>query len=173
MKLPQDHPQRIELNDEVHARPPQTLVTPLRLSYLALFSDGPLRERQWRQVVELAGRFGVTPPPPGATHYAADLGPFRLKWERHTEFSRYKFIVAGADGGDPFAEPAIDAVPADWVAGLAGQVLVASHAALLAAGDSSELVYVPNKNHISEIADIWQEDDPTAVAILRFLKTHR
>ena len=47
------------------------------------------------------------------------------------------------------------------------------HAALLAAGDSSELVYVPNKNHISEIADIWQEDDPTAVAILRFLKTHR
>jgi acetyl esterase/lipase len=47
------------------------------------------------------------------------------------------------------------------------------HAALLAAGDSAELVYIPNKNHISEIADVWQEDDPTARAILAFVKAHR
>ena len=47
------------------------------------------------------------------------------------------------------------------------------HAALLAAGDSSELVYVPNKNHISEIADVWQHDDSTADAIHRFVKTHQ
>lgn len=47
------------------------------------------------------------------------------------------------------------------------------HAALLAAGVSSELVYIPNKNHITEIADVWREDDPTAEAILRFLKAHR
>lgn len=40
-------------------------------------------------------------------------------------------------------------------------------AALRKAGVSSELVYVPGKNHISEMADIWREDDPTARAVLR------
>ena len=45
-------------------------------------------------------------------------------------------------------------------------------AALREAGIRSELVYVPGKNHISEIVDVWQEDDPTAQAILRFMKAH-
>jgi uncharacterized protein DUF3422 len=34
--LPPDHPQRAELNDEVHARPPEALAAPVRVSYLAL-----------------------------------------------------------------------------------------------------------------------------------------
>ena len=63
---------------------------------------------------------------------AAWLSTAVLKWERHTEFVRYMFIVRGAER-QPFAEPAIEAVPADWVAGLPGQVLVASHAVLLKA----------------------------------------
>jgi len=42
------------------------------------------------------------------------------------------------------------------------------HAALRAAGVASELVYVLEKNHITEIVDITREDDPTARAILRF-----
>jgi acetyl esterase/lipase len=39
--------------------------------------------------------------------------------------------------------------------------------ALRRAGVSSQLVYVPGKNHISEIADIWRDDDPTALAVVR------
>jgi hypothetical protein len=31
-------------------------------------------------------------------------------------------------------------------------------------------VYVPGKNHITEIADIWRDDDPTARAVLRFIR---
>jgi len=34
-----DHPLRVELNDEVYARPPEALVAPVRVSVLALFSD--------------------------------------------------------------------------------------------------------------------------------------
>jgi acetyl esterase/lipase len=44
------------------------------------------------------------------------------------------------------------------------------HAALQKAGIASELVYVPGKNHITEIADIWRDDDPTARAVLRFIR---
>jgi len=129
--LPSDHPLRIELNDEAHARPPEALDAPLRLTFLALYSDATQREHEWEHVCALARRYGHTPPG-RASHYSADFGAFRLKWERHTEFTRYKFIVAG--DGDPFDTPALQAVPADWLAALPGRVMVATHAALLPAG---------------------------------------
>ena len=128
--LPADHPLRIQLNDEVHARPPESLVAPARVTYLALFSDAEAREGGFGAVCALAERFGAAPPSPRANHYSADLGPFRVKWERHTEFHRFKFIVSGT-GTDPFDDPAIAAVPADWLASLPGQVMVATHVALL------------------------------------------
>jgi uncharacterized membrane-anchored protein len=123
---------RIELNDEAHARPPEALQAPLRLTFLALYSDPAQRDLEWRHVCALARRFGHEPPPQ-ANHYSADFGPFRLKWERHSEFTRYKFIVEGPCD-DPFASPALQAVPADWLAGLTGETMVATHAALLPAG---------------------------------------
>lgn len=129
MTLPENHPLRLDLNNEVHARPPEALTAPLRLSFLALSSHGGQRQQEYAHVSELASRFGATPPLPDANHYSADLGRFRLKWERHTEFSRYKFILPGA-GGDPFAEPAIGAVPREWVSALPGQVLAAAHVGL-------------------------------------------
>jgi uncharacterized membrane-anchored protein len=117
--LPTDHPLRLELHAEVHARPSETLQTPLRLTFLALASDASNREREWQHVRELALRFGVDLPTQALSHLSADLGPFRLKFERHTEFARYKFIVPGV-GDAPFAQPALDAVPADWLAALPG-----------------------------------------------------
>ena len=133
MKLPADHPQRIELNDEVHARPPEPLVAPSRLSYLALLCDAAQREAGWPAVCDLCRRYGVEPPAQSVSHFTADLGPFRLKWERHTEFIRFMFIVEGTTG-DPFERPAIAVLPEDWVAALPGQVIVAAHAALIRAG---------------------------------------
>jgi len=129
MHLPPDHPLRAELSDEVHARPPEALNAPLRLTFLGLYSDASNRDREWELVAELAARYGRTVPEQ-ASHYSADFGPFRLKWERHTEFSRYKFIVAGPCD-DPFDPPALQAVPQDWLARLPGEVLVATHAAVL------------------------------------------
>ncbi len=132
MSLPKDHPNRAELNDEVHARPPEALTAPLRISYLALFNDKSARETEARPIRELAARYGHEGPRAGANHFSADLGPFRVKWERHTEFTRYKFIVRGV-GGQLFAAPAISVVPAAWVASLPGQVMVAAHAAFVPA----------------------------------------
>jgi uncharacterized membrane-anchored protein len=128
--LPANHPQRVELNDEVHARPPEALSPPLRISYLALLTEPAERPAAWRAVCDLAARLGAAPPPEGAIHWSEDLGPFRLKWEQHTEFYRCMFIAPGG-GRDPFADPAIAAVPAGWVAALPGRVIVAAHAALL------------------------------------------
>jgi len=125
---------------------PRALTAPARLTYLALLCDAAQREASWRMVCAFALRHGAQPPAEGASHLRVDVGAFRLKWERHAEFVRYTFIVAGAgEDGDPFAAPALDAVPADWVASLPGELLVATHVALLPEGQS------PDEPH--EIAD--------------------
>ncbi|MBV9077159.1 MAG: DUF3422 domain-containing protein [Methylobacteriaceae bacterium] len=134
MNRPPDHPRRAELNDEVHARPPEPIAAPARISYLATISDPARRAADIEALASLAGRLGAAIPPREANHYSADLGSFRLKWERHTEFTRYMFMVGGT-GPDPFQEPALAFVPREVVAGLPGQVIAASHVAIRPASE--------------------------------------
>ncbi|KQT64433.1 MULTISPECIES: DUF3422 family protein [unclassified Aureimonas] len=133
MRLPEDHPGRRLLNDEIHARPPEALTAPLRLSFLALHGQPGAPSRQFEHVADLARRFGVAPPAPGVNHFSCDLGPLRVKWENHTEFARYKFIVEGEDGGadGAFERPAISEVPRDWLDSLTGTTIVAANVALV------------------------------------------
>jgi uncharacterized membrane-anchored protein len=126
MILPPDHPARTELNNEVHARPPEALTAPCAISYLALITGEAAREKSWHELCELARRFGAAPPEEGQNHFSAVLGAFRVKWERHSEFIRYKFIV-DAPEGEPFSAAAIEKVPQDWLQSLSGRVLVATN----------------------------------------------
>ena len=126
---PADHALRRVLNDEVHARPPEQLRPPVRLSYLALIPDHD-RAADIKALHDLVTRFGAPAPRPDQNHYSADLGAFRIKWERHTEFMRYKFFVSGAES-TPFSNPAITAVPAEWLSALPGKVIAAYHAVIL------------------------------------------
>ena len=133
-RLPPNHALRAELNDEVHARPADSLRAPLRVSYLALLTDPADREREWQSLVALAGRFGREVPAIGANHFSVSFGDFSLRWERHTEFTRYTFIAPGLTG-DPFETPALRLVPDAFLAAVPGQIMVASHGALLPAAE--------------------------------------
>lgn len=135
MILPPSHPRRAVLNDEVHARPYQALQAPQRASHLALLAQPAEREREYAHVAELCARHGCQPPPPEASYFVADCGAFRLRWERHGEFSSYAVFQDGA-GGEPFVQPAIDALPPQWVAALPGSLVVAAHVALLPGADA-------------------------------------
>lgn len=154
--LPPNHALRGELNDEVHARPSDALDTPSRISYLVLLSDDELRssvrsgtrDQEWQHVLALIARCGGAAPERPLNHYSVDLGAFSLRWERHTEFTRYTFIALGTTG-DPFARTALQEVPPDWVAAIPGEVMVASHGALLPQPDAA-LNY-------DEIAGRWFE----------------
>ena len=129
MALPEDHPLRRELHNEVHARPPVPLQIPSRVSYLALLSarDNTAAERD--HVAALCSQYDRPGPDAKATHFLTDLGPFWLKWERHTEFTRYKAIANGSDG-EPFSETAFDLVPPAWMEGLKGETLVSANIAV-------------------------------------------
>jgi uncharacterized membrane-anchored protein len=133
MQLPENYPQRFQLANEVHARPHEPLRAPERAFYLAVLVDAAAREREHAHVAGLCERYGRHPPPAEAIHFSVDLGPLRLRWERHTEFSSYAFFVRGA-AASPFAEAAAAAVPPEWLARIPGRSLVALHAELIERG---------------------------------------
>jgi uncharacterized membrane-anchored protein len=125
--FPPDHPQRIALADEVHARPPERMATPSRASYLAVLVDSELREQELRHLQALCKRHDVPVPPNEATHYRATLGDVRLKWERHGEFSGYTFGIEGSASA-PFVETAASMLPAAWLTNIPGRTVAAVHA---------------------------------------------
>jgi len=125
-----DHALREALANEMHARPAEGLRSPLRVSHLAMLSGEGNSEIDRAHFARLCERAGVAPPPPGATHHSADLGTFRIKWERHTEFSSYT-VFRPSGNGDSFADTALAALPPDWLAGMAGEMLAGVHLALV------------------------------------------
>ncbi|MFC3147978.1 DUF3422 family protein [Piscinibacterium candidicorallinum] len=139
--LPPDHPDRFVLAEEVHARPPEPLQTPARASYIAVMVDSDDRERERMHIASLCERFAVPGPGAGATHFSARLGTFRLKWERHGEFSGYTFFGPGPSGA-PFADPITASLPPNWLPGVPGLTLCAVQAVLQAAPEQTPDVQV-------------------------------
>jgi uncharacterized membrane-anchored protein len=129
-----EHPLRKNLAQEVHARPYGLLRPPVRVSHLAVLSGETDPEGDRLHVQLLCRHFGVEAPESGTKHYSGSLEgkgdqELRFKWERHTEFSSYTFYQSGPFD-DPFAESAINKIPADWLAALPGDVLGATNLAL-------------------------------------------
>lgn len=136
MTVDRSHPLRRALHDEVHARPPLSLPTPSRLTCLALMSTADELAREIALLDEIASFHGLSPPKADAGHCVIEAPGFRLKWERHTEYSRYVIAVDGA-GSHPFSEPATTSLPQDWLERLPGQMLYAGHAEVIASSAQS------------------------------------
>ncbi|MCB1509455.1 MAG: DUF3422 domain-containing protein, partial [Hyphomicrobiaceae bacterium] len=124
-----EYPLRRRLHDEVHARPPSALGSPLHISYLAMLSPRDNTAAEQQALAELAATAGAEPPKPETSHYTARIGDIEVKWERHAEFARYKFIQRDT-GDEPFAKSALDKLPEGWLAKLPGDVLVATEIAI-------------------------------------------
>ena len=134
--FPPDHALRITLADEVHARPPEPVRAPARATYMAVLVNAEDRGRERAHITALCARHGVAPPAATATHFRAQLGALRLKWERHGEFSGYTFIAAGSADRPPFDSVAAGLLPAGWLAATPGATIAAVHAELLSAVDT-------------------------------------
>ena len=71
--LPPDHPERLVLADEVHARPPEPLNTPARATYVAVLISADERELERQHLARLCARFDLPPPAAGATQFIVTL----------------------------------------------------------------------------------------------------
>ena len=122
----EQHPLRQALNDEVHARPPVPLETPEFVTYLAFLHHDGSAVREGVHLRLLAEQLGLPEPETESGHVFLDAGEFRLKWERHNEFSSYVFFrrILPEYTAD---EHALLCVPAAWRNDIPGQLIVATH----------------------------------------------
>ena len=127
--LPPDDPLRRALHEEVHARPPALLEAPERIAHLALRIAPEAQTSEDAALVALAVLHGLPAPDPRKAYAWLDCGAFRVKWERHTEFSGWTFYCRVAPDTAPSAS-ALDVVPAEWLSTLPGPTLVAMEIAL-------------------------------------------
>lgn len=136
------HPQRLALHNEVHARPPEALSAPLVISHVVMLCDAAQREASRLHLARLARDHHLGAADGLSTHLRLDLGAFRLRWELHTEFVSWTFSRALQGGAVGEGMTASSVVPADWLAGLPGECLSAVHLWVLTSeqGESQQLV---------------------------------
>ncbi|RGE46701.1 DUF3422 domain-containing protein [Comamonas testosteroni] len=128
--LPAQHPERVLLHNEIHARPAEIIEAPLAITHIVMLTDAAQREASREHVAALLRNHHRPLPDAATTHVLIDLGAFRLRWEQHTEFVAWTFATpmaqpSVADVREP--ETAIDAVPQAWLKALPGQCLSSLH----------------------------------------------
>ena len=123
------HPQRVVLHNEIHARPPEPLKAPLAISHLVQLCDTQEREASRAHLQRLLRDYHLPQPDAACTHLRMEVGRFRIRWELHTEFVSWTFLYpARLDNfGEREPECATDVIPQDWLASLPGHCLVSLH----------------------------------------------
>lgn len=124
-----EYSQRQELHNELNSVAYELLAPPVELSHLVLISERHWVDQERELVGELCERYGINPPNTHENDFSADFGEFRLRWERHTEYSTYT-VYRAKPFVTPFEHPAIEYVPQEWLIRLPGELLVATHIAL-------------------------------------------
>lgn len=133
--LPADDPQRAVLHNEVHARPSARIRLPALIVYVAVLNEGISRELECAHLNRLPGQSELTPGDLQDNFLRLRLAGFSVKWERHSEFTRYSIVqplCAHAALGMP--EPDLLnglAVPAEWLANIPGRTVAAVQLAMV------------------------------------------
>jgi len=120
---------------DLHARPFLVSTMPLRISQLCfLHIDDDSHEDELVHLHGICQRYSVNPPMKNASCFYQKFGEFELRWERHTEFSSYTFLIN--DSTDkPFDYPPVALIPIDWLNSVPGEVISAVHIEALNTAD--------------------------------------
>jgi uncharacterized membrane-anchored protein len=128
-QLPADDPQRTLLHDEVHARPPARIHLPAMVVFVAVLNEGVNRERECEHLRRLPGQEALRPEDLQDNFLRLRLPGYTLKWERHTEFTRYSLVQPLPEGAELGArDPELLShivLPREWIAGIPGRTLAA------------------------------------------------
>lgn len=131
------HPLRQTLYNELHTRPFYAISTPQQISYLAIAAQHQEQDQALELLRQLCSRYQVPKPDSKTTGFRENFGTFTLQWDRHSEFYSIVIIRPYTPGDDPFADPAIELLPANWFSELPGEVVAAFHIAVIDATDSA------------------------------------
>lgn len=127
---PLQHPLRALLHNEVHARPAEPVYGASAITHVVMWTDASQREASRAHLAALMHDHHRTGPDADCNHLRMDFGAFRLRWELHTEFVCWTFMVPlDADAPLDVRSPAtaLEAVPQQWLKHLPGQCLSSVH----------------------------------------------
>ncbi len=133
--LPPDDALRATLHNEIHARPSARIRLPALIVYLAVDNDGVTREQECEHLRRLPGLEQLTPTDLAGNFLRLRLPGGTLKWERHTEFTRYSMVQPLPEGAQLGARnPELHSqliVPDAWWSGVPGRTFCAIQLAMV------------------------------------------
>lgn len=143
--LPQEDALRRELHNEVHARPSARVRLPALIVYVAVLNAGVSREQEWAHLRLLPGHADLSLENLQGNFLRLRCDHFTVKWERHTEFTRYSIVQAlPAHAGWGAEQPELAAhvvAGTEWLRGIPGQTMAAIHLGMLQADmDQPDLI---------------------------------
>lgn len=134
--LPIDDDWRITLHNEVHARPAAEVHLPALVVHVAVLNDGISRDVECQHLRRLPGQDSLAPDDLQNNFLRLTLPGHTLKWERHSEFTRYSFVqrlpeVTTIDGLD--GPMTLDGIDPLWLRAIPGRTVAAVRLVMLAA----------------------------------------
>ncbi len=140
-RLPEAHPQRAALHNEIHARPPEAMAAPMAISRMVMQCDAAQREASRAHLASLLREHHLPVPDAHCSHLRVEVAGLRLRWELHTEFVSWTFARPGFDAhdfGEHEPDSALSQVPGPWLAAVPGRCLAGMHLWVLPAGAMEE-----------------------------------
>jgi uncharacterized membrane-anchored protein len=140
--LPPDDELRRVLHNEVHARPSARIRLPALVVFVAVLNEGVSREQECEHLRRLPGQEQLTVADLQANFRRLRFAGHTLKWERHSEFTRYVLVQPMPEGaGLGSCTPELLSslvVDPKWLAGIPGRTVSAVKLLMLTA-DLSDL----------------------------------
>ena len=139
--LPPDDLLRTTLHNEVHARPPARIRLPALVVYVAVLNEHASREQECEHLRRLPGQQALALESLNGSFLHLRFEGYNVKWERHTEFTRYVIVqplpdtaLLGASEPDLMSALMIDP---DWLRAIPGRTVAAVQLAMVP-GDLSD-----------------------------------
>jgi uncharacterized membrane-anchored protein len=154
------HPERVALSNELHARPFPMLLAPSSAASIAIERDAGQQNADRDHLLALLDRYGAAHPAPDASHHSVDLGKFRLKWERHSEFVTYT-LFADQVSEPPFSGDLFKYFPTEWREQSPGRVLSSILVRVEAAETPDDVV-----KRVHDVGPDWFYDEAMAAAFV-------
>lgn len=161
--LPPADPHRTLLHNEVHARPSQRIRLPALVVCVAVLSDDVTLEQECQHLRHLPGQEALMAKHLQSNFLRLRLQGYTLRWERHTEFTRYTLVQPLPENAQLRAtEPELLsslALPEGWLAGIPGQTFAAIKL-IMANGDLNR------PNEMLSLARNWFGERPVVASLV-------
>ncbi len=96
------HPLRDVLYAELHSRPFQVIPSPTRISYLAIMVGSEQKNAEYEHFCSLYSYFDGIPPEGDGACFEVDFGNFKIRRDKHLEFTSYMITHTPVDGSIGF-----------------------------------------------------------------------